>query len=313
MLTVKLFLKALFTGKIKIITFFTIITFCIGTVLSACNTCAMLSKILTDVGVSFLAAILVTAFEAIKGERAALLINLFCIRVDKKIAIVIPEFATGHILLDESQPEKKIPLSEIPSLSKTDSMAAFQFQALLNNHNIGNPEILTDREALAILHDDAQLAAYSTFFSVGLSSNKFSSYVVTTPSLADKIKLDNNSTIEPGNKIIQVKENDGQLHSYKPAAIKASDFACFLKAEITSATKPTYHVVICGGLNATGTKKLATYISQNWEEMRTIKIENTPIHKLKNCLLLFKINGKENVRLDNDALLVPHPYIVQKY
>jgi hypothetical protein len=311
MLNANLFIKSLFKGKIRIITYLTILTFVIGIVFSFSETTlTTYAKYLYDFGIACLTTILVTAFEAIKGGDAPLLINLFAIQPDKKIAIVIPSFAEGVVIPNESKPDTRISLAEIPSLSRTDSFAAFQLQALLINHNFDSPEILTDEEAVRIYEDDKALEQYGTFISIGLSSNKFSSRVAATPVIANMIKLDINQDTTSSQKSIQIKGNDGQMHSHRPDNNKLSDIACFIKAKVNHSTKPTFRIIICGGLNATGTSKLAVYVSRNWKKLRKITIKEIPIKKLDNCALLFKIYGKQDVRLDPDATLEDHPYVV---
>ncbi|WPV67125.1 hypothetical protein [Chitinophaga sp. LS1] len=62
------------------------------------------------------------------------------------------------------------------------------------------------------------------------------------------------------------------MHSHRPDNNKLSDIACFIKAKVNHSTKPTFSIIVCGGLNATGTSKLAAYVSRNWKKLRKITI-----------------------------------------
>ncbi len=172
-----LFFKALFSGRILLLTIFSFLTFGASLLLVFIHQHETLSKILSDIGIAFLTAAIVTSFDAIKGDEVLRLLKLFSISPTKKTAIVIAQFDQGYVVPNPNEPLKQISLNEIPSTSKVDSFTANYFVALFQSHGIDLPEVITDAEAIAIVSDEKRIKKYGCFVSVGLSSNKFSKKV----------------------------------------------------------------------------------------------------------------------------------------
>lgn len=315
MQTLFLFSKAFFFGKVKILSAITIITLVTSIYLSSIGKFSGLADILLTIGISFLAASLVAAFEAIKGIKASRLIRLLSIDISKKIVIVIPEFDKGEIVLDSSGTSKRISLSEIPSVSKTDFLTANYFVGLLQSHNIALPAIITDEEAINIIGDKTKTKEYKSFISIGLNSNKFSRKIAEKNLHNNIIIFDNPDLPNPGDKVIQVYESDNKFHNYTPNGLSSSDIALLLKVSCQHVSgMEDYSVVVCGGLNATGTYHLGELVYEKWNDIISrLKITRSGILKCKNYVLLFKVNGQSNTRLDRSARIEPHPFFARKF
>lgn len=312
MLSISLFIKALFSRKIIVITVCSLTTFGFSIYLSIIGKYAILSNILSNIGISFLAAALIAAFESIKGDKAARLIRLFAIDTSGKTVIVIPQFDKGQILLDPNDNTKTVDLNEIPSVSKADCLTANYFVALLLSYNLEFPEIITDTEALDILADEKRIGDYKNFICVGLNSNKFSKQISKSDPVKKIIKFDNEITLPPSGKILSVCENNG-WHDYTPERLDATDLALFLRAKCKTNTS-NYNIIICGGLNATGTSHLGPFIYKKWGgEMSLLRIDGLRIHRHKNFIMIYKINGLPNVRLDKNARIEPHPFFMKDF
>ena len=311
-----LFIRALFSGKISILTIIAILTFGISIYLLWTHQHLTISSILSNIGISFLAASLVTAVEATKGNKALYLIKLFSINSFKKIAIVVPQFTKGEIILDATtNPPKKVLLSEIPSMSKTDLLTANSFVALFQKHNIDLPEIITDEQAISIIADEKSIKLYKTFISIGLNSNQFSMAIAEKYLNRNIVNFDNSSFPYPGEKMIKFNDGGSTLADYNLKDLKWCDIILLLKVACkNNSLNEKYNVTICGGLNATGTKILGSYIYSDWyNEICSLKINKKPLLDCKNYAILYKVNGKLNTRLDTDAVIVSHPICIREF
>jgi hypothetical protein len=315
MTSVFLFLRTLFLGKVRLLTIFSVITFGGSVILTYYKIYLTLSELLSNIGISFLAGAIVTAYEELKGGKVLQLMNFLSIKNSKKVAIVIPMFDSGHVIPDEKTPEVKIDLSIIPSVSRIDSFSANQFALLIQSHNFDLPQIITDKEALEIIGNEDRSKEYSSFISIGLSSNKFSRAIAKEKLNTNVVKFENPKNIEPGDKIMSIFEGSSFIPQ-TPNGLNCSDIALFTKISCNSTSDINSHTVfIVGGLNATGTNKIAHFVYYNWFD----RISNEQLEKSSRVLnspnfaLFYKVNGALNTRFDKNAKINPRPFHTIKF
>jgi hypothetical protein len=313
---VRLFFQTLFLGKVKLLTFLAILIFAASILFTYFNFHLTIARLLSDIGISFLAGAIVSAFEELKGGRAFRLMDFFSIESSKQIALVVPMFDYGYVVPDPAKPTIQIELSKIPSISKIDSFAANHFALLIQSHSIGMARVITDVEAIAIINDEHRIQEYSCFISIGLNSNRFSKKLAAEKLNANVVKFENPVGTSPGDKIMSIYENDHNFNDETPNKKNCSDIVLFTKMACTTPSNSAdYSVIICGGLNATGTSIVAPFVYENWfnrisnEEFD----DQTKVINAKNFALFYKVNGQKNTLLDTKAKINPRPFHTIKF
>lgn len=322
----KLTLKTLFGGRIKYVTYISIIFFILSLIIALLTNWLVylglkkifwnvISNILLGIGTSILAAALISTFELINVNRVMSLIKLFSIDTTKKTVIVIPHFYNQNLYEKErgNYGDKIHNLDEITFISSADFEAVKFLIALFQKHNLGLPEIINDDDALEILHNKEKMKKYNTFLSLGLYSNKFSDFLNSENIQTRYFNFEAKDVQNPGDRKLEFLEPIGadkeNWISLTPNNQHCCDLSLISKINYEINEKQKLNVLIMGGLNATGTKLLGEYIYHQWENLlsreagRNKNYELKPIIDEKNFCMIFKINGKRNVSYDENATI----------
>ncbi|RDC61919.1 hypothetical protein [Adhaeribacter pallidiroseus] len=322
----RLTFKTLFGGRIKYITYISIVFFISSLIVALITVCLVsseinkafwnvISNILLGIGTSILAAALISTFELINVNRVINLIKFFSIDVTKKTVIVLPHFY-NQLLQEKERGNyglKTDTLNEITFVSYADFTTVKYLIALFQEHNLGLPEIMTDDEALEILSNEEKLKKYNTFLSLGLYSNKFSNQLNSEKIQNRYFNFEAKNVQNYGDRKIEYLEPVGvekeNWLTLTPNNQDCSDLSLISKINYEVNAKQKLNILILGGLNATGTKLLGEYIYNQWDKIlckgigRNKFYELRPIINEKNFCMIFKINGQKNVSYDENATI----------
>lgn len=264
-------LKTLFSGRIKYITWVAICAFLLAGVSGLWpvqsqqewvrNAFQIISNLLLGIGTSTLAAALISTFDLINVTKVGNLIKLFSIDTTKKTAIVIPRFDKKYF--DEKEEGNydaadKTP-NEVSFLSFADFSTAKFLVALLQEHHLGVPDIITDSEAMDILSNKEKIKRYKSLICVGLYSNQLSNHINSLKLPNRYFEFSGRSIIHPGPgerqlKILQpVKSNEEKWYTHTPNSRNCCDLAMISKIHYKLEGEQSLSISIVGGLNATGT------------------------------------------------------------
>jgi hypothetical protein len=330
MIVLKLVMRTLFSGKIGRVTIVAIASFALSfliglvsytTTLTKISSASLsiISNIFLGIGTSILAASLITVFEKIQIISVDKLMKLFSVRTSRKTIIVIPQFDKNYFDVKESGDSnftKKTP-NEISFISYADFSTAKYLVSLFQQHQLGIPEIMTDGEMLNLLKDNTQLKRYQTVISLGLYSNLFSEFINQQELKHKYFRFDARLVEQPGERKLYfkeiIKENVDQWDVLTPNNQSCSDLCIYTKLMYEVTKKSTLNITILGGLNATGTSLIGGFIYNNWktlisqEKARSCDYQVRNIIEQENFCLIYKINGKLNVRYDEEATLAHDP------
>ncbi len=80
-------------------------------------------------------------------------------------------------------------------------------------------------------------------------------------------------------------------------------------------TAQTYSVIICGGLNATGTNIIGPFVYEKWDDkISGQKFDNNAkVIDSDNFYIIYKANGQKDVRLDSNATIDSRPIFIRQF